>query len=232
MSSLTPPKENTTAAKKLAEELTARGVLKTPALARAFSAVRRADFVPEDQRFFAYANEPLPIGERQTISQPYTVAFMLELLAPKAGDHILDVGHGSGWSSAILARIVGERGKVYAMEIIPKLCRFGKENVKKYPELTERIEFFCKSAENGLPKAAKGVGGFDGIIAAAEVGEVPQAWREELKIGGRLVYPKDGSLWKETKLLGGTAPVRRNPKFKKEEYPGFAFVPFVKEYQA
>jgi protein-L-isoaspartate(D-aspartate) O-methyltransferase len=221
---LTLPEENTSVAKELVKELKARGVLKTTAIVRAFSAVLRGDFVPEEQWFFAYANEPLPIGEGQTISQPYTVAFMLELLAPKAGEHILDVGHGSGWSSTLLAHIVGEKGKVYAVEIIPKLCRFGKGNVKKYPDLFERIEFFCKSAENGLPTIAKELGGFDGIIAAAEVAEVPQVWREQLKTGGRLVYPQNGSLWKETKLLGG-----ETSKFKKEEFPGFAFVPFVEE---
>ncbi len=224
MSYLTLPEENTAAAKDLVGELKARGVLKTPAIVRAFLAVNRADFVPEGQKFFAYADEPLPIGEGQTISQPYTVAFMLELLAPKADERIMDVGHGSGWSSALLASIVGEKGKVYAVEIVQKLCRFGKGNVKKYPELAERIEFFCKSAENGLPKTAKEIGGFDGIIAAAEVIEAPTAWREQLKPDGRLVYPRGGSLWKETKLLGGFTP-----KFKKEEFPGFAFVPFVEE---
>ncbi len=224
MSYLTLPEENTAAAKDLVGELKARGVLKTPAIVRAFLAVNRVDFVPEGQKFFAYADEPLPIGEGQTISQPHTVAFMLELLAPKAGERILDVGHGSGWSSALLAHIVGEKGKVYAVEIVPKLCRFGKGNAKKYSELAERIKFYCKSAKNGLPKIAKEIGDFDGIIAAAEVDEVPHAWREQLKAGGRLVYPKDGSLWKETKLLGGSTA-----KFKKEEFPGFAFVPFVKE---
>lgn len=223
MSYLALPEENSSGAKELVKELKARGVLKTPAIVRAFLAVNRADFVPEEQKFFAYADEPLPIGEGQTISQPYTVAFMFELLAPKAGEHILDVGHGSGWSSALLAHVVGEKGRVYAMEIVPKLCRFGKGNVKKYPELAERILLYCKSAENGFPKIAKEIGGFDGIIAAAEVGEVPSAWREQLKIGGRLVYPKNGSLWKETKLGGETS------KFKKEEFPGFAFVPFVEK---
>lgn len=219
---LTLPEEKTSAAKELVKELKARGVLKTPVIARAFLAIDRADFVTEEQKFFAYADEPLPIGDGQTISQPYTVAFMFELLTPKMGEYILDVGHGSGWSSALLAHIVGEKGKVYAMEIVPKLCRFGKGNVEKYPELAERVLFCCKSAQNGLPKIAKEIGGFDGIIAAAEVGEVPKAWREQLKIGGRLVYPQNGSLWKETKLLGGSTP-----KFKKEEFSGFAFVPFV-----
>jgi protein-L-isoaspartate(D-aspartate) O-methyltransferase len=224
MSYLTLPEDKTTGAKELVKELKARGVLKSPAIARAFSAVDRSDFVPPNQKFFAYADEPLPIGEGQTISQPYTVAFMLELLVPKAGEYIMDVGHGSGWSSALLSHIVGEKGKVYAMEIVRKLCRFGKGNVKKYPDLFERVAFFCKSAEKGLPTIAKELDGFDGIVAAAEVGEVPSAWREQLKTGGRLVYPQNGSLWKETKLLGGSTP-----KFKKEEFLGFAFVPFLEE---
>lgn len=221
MSHLTLPEENSSGAKELVKEFKARGVLKTPAIAGAFLAVNRADFVTEDQKFFAYADEPLPIGEGQTISQPYTVAFMLELLAPKAGEHILDVGYGSGWSSALLSHIVGENGKVYAMEIVPKLCRFGKGNVNKYSEFVKRVKFFCKSAENGLPKIAKEIGGFDGIIAAAEVSGVPDAWREQLKTGGRLVYPQGGSLWKETKHKDGS--------FQKQEFPGFAFVPFIEQ---
>ena len=87
----------------------------------AFKAIDRADFVPEKYKSEAYVNAPLPIDFGQTISQPLTVAFMLELLEPKAGEKILDVGCGSGWVSALLAQIVGEQGKIIAIERIPEL---------------------------------------------------------------------------------------------------------------
>ena len=86
----------------------------------------------------------------------------------------------------------------------------------KYPELRERIILFCQDASPGVPEEK-----FDGIISAAEVLEVPSAWRRQLKIGGRLVYPKDGSLFREVKI--------GESKFESEQYHGFAFVPFVKD---
>jgi protein-L-isoaspartate(D-aspartate) O-methyltransferase len=205
---------------KLVELLEQQGVLRSENIKGAFLAVDRKDFVPRDFANLAYEDTPLLIGAGQTISQPYTVAFMLELLSPKEGDHILDVGHGSAWQSVLLARIVGERGRVYAIELVPELCELGKKNAEKYPELRERIEFSCQDAAPGLPQVAEGVGGFDAVIAAAEVPEVPQAWREQLKTGGRLVYPKNNSIFTEVNKGGG--------EFVKEEHPGFAFVPFVR----
>ncbi|MDP3901243.1 MAG: methyltransferase domain-containing protein [bacterium] len=203
----------------LVELLEREGVLRSPMVRDAFSRVDRKDFVPRDFLIRAYDDVALPIGAGQTISQPYTVAFMLEHLAVKRGDHVMDVGHGSGWQSALLAHIVGERGAVYAIELVPELCQLGKANASKYPELQERITFYCQNAAPGLPEEAKRVGGFDAIIAAAEVPQVPEAWREQLKVGGRLVYPKGNSVFKEVKKDEGA--------FSKEEYHGFVFVPFI-----
>jgi protein-L-isoaspartate(D-aspartate) O-methyltransferase len=181
--------------------------------------VPRPDFVPKEYAHFAYEDSALPIGAGQTISQPYTVVFMLELLAPQPGDHIMEVGAGSGWQTALLAALVGEAGHVYAIEINPLLAEFAEEHLAKYPELTGRITWYTQNAAAGLPEVAKQTHGFDGVIAAAEVGEVPTAWREQLKPGGRLVYPKAGSIFLEVKDSRGT--------FSVKEYPGFAFVPFI-----
>ena len=81
------------------------------------------------------------------------------------------------------------------------------------------MKLYCQNAESGLLKEAEVAGGFDGVIVAAEVTEVPKVWRAQLKVGGKLVYPQGGSLYKETKLKGG--------EWKVNQYPGFAFVPFV-----
>src|SRR3989339_1715567 len=106
------------------------GVLKTPAIIEAFLKIDRADFVPEEIKNLAYFNEALAIGLSQTISQPYTVAFTLELLEPKMGDKILDIGSGSGWQTALLAHLVGKNGKIFSVEIISELFKWGKKNVE------------------------------------------------------------------------------------------------------
>jgi len=204
---------------ELIKSLEENGVLVSASIRRAFAKVDRRHFVPSDVLDLVYQDIALPIGEGQTISQPYTVAFLLELLSPQTGDHILDVGSGSGWQTALLAEVVGGKGKVYAIELVRSLYEFGKENLKKYPELLKRVEFYYQNAESGLPKEAEAVGGFNGIIVAAEVEEVSVAWRFQLKIGGRLIYPKDGSIYKEVKVKEG--------EWKVTEYPGFEFVPFI-----
>ena len=195
------------------------GVLKSLAIEEALTKVDRRRFVPDSQADSAYADIPLSIGEGQTISQPYTVVFMLEHLKPKRGERIMDVGFGSGWQTGLLAKIVGASGKIYAIEIVPALYELGKRNIAQFPELKGRVEFYCQSAADGLPKIAREIGGFDAIISAAEVSKVPEAWRKQLKESGRLLYPKSGSLFLEIK--GGDG------KFRLREFPGFAFVPFM-----
>lgn len=203
---------------ELVESLVKNGVLVSASIRHVFAKVDRADFVPTDILYLAYEDTALPIGEGQTISQPYTVAFLLELLSPQTGDHIIDIGSGSGWQTALLAEVVGRKGKVYAIELVKSLFEFGKKNLEKYPELAKRIESYCQNAELGLPQESKAIGGFDGIISAAEVEEVPMAWRSQLKIGGKIVYPKAHSIYKEIKLERG--------EWKVTKYPGFEFVPF------
>ena len=163
-----------------------------------------------------YANEPLPIGFGQTISQPWTVAFMLEKLQPAAGQKVLDIGSGSGWQTAFLAQIVGERGKVIGLELIPELARQSAKNIARYGFIGRRtVELHCLNGAKGFPAAAP----FDRIISAAAAERVPSAWLEQLKIDGLLVAPVDSTIVVMEKL----AP----DKFNTQTFPGFAFVPFV-----
>lgn len=193
--------------------------MKTPSIIEAFEKVDRKDFVPEELKDKAYLNTPLPIGYGQTISQPLTVAFMLELLQPQAGDKILEIGSGSGWQTALLANIVSGgngRGKIIAVELIPELMAFGRKNAAKYGFIKRGIvEFHSFNATRGMPEQAP----FDKIISAASGGEIPPAWKEQLAIGGRLVAPVKGSIILLTK--------KSETEFKAEEYPGFAFVPLI-----
>ncbi len=206
--------------KQLVAELIKDGYLKTPLIIEAFQRIDRRDFVPEEYKDEAYVNAPLPIGWGQTISQPLTVAFMLELLQPEPGNKILDIGAGSGWQTALLASIVGGPpaggGKIFAIELLPELEKFARKNVSQYNfTKKEVVKFYCLSAEKGLVEEAP----FDRIIAAASAQEIPPAWKEQLKIGGRLVAPVQNTLY----LLVKTG----ENKFEEQSYPGFAFVPFV-----
>lgn len=200
----------------LVEILTKRGVLKTPAIIRAFGAVDRSQFVKPDFKADALADEPLPIGYGQTISQPYTVAFMLELLQPEVGDRVLDVGSGSAWTSALLAELVGPSGKVYAVELIPQLKTFGEENLKR--EGYASVEVFTGDGSRGLSEFAP----FKRILVSAAAVGIPQALRDQLSVGGRLVIPVGAyvqDMVSVEKLGKGN--------YREQRFPGFQFVPLV-----
>ena len=201
----------------LIDHLINEGWLKAPRIIEAFRRIKRVDFLPKDLEDLAELNEALPIGYGQTISQPLVVAFMLEQLEPKEGDKILDIGSGSGWTSALLGEIVGKKGRVIAIDIIPELVEFGKNNVAKYNFIEKGIvEFICADGSKGYKKEAP----YDGILVSAAVQtEVPRAWKEQLKIGGRIVTPIGSSIWLFTK--------KSESKFEEIEYPGFAFVPLI-----
>ena len=202
--------------KNLINSLIKDGYLKTPEIIDAFRKIDRINFIPEELKMEAAANIPLPIGYGQTISQPLTVAFMLELLEPKMGNKILDVGSGSGWQSSLLACIVGEKGKVFAIERIPELLNFGKENSRKYN--FENLEFITGDGSKGYKKEAF----YDRIIVAASAfRKIPEELKKQLKIGGRLVIPVENSIWLIIK--------KAEDEYEEKEFPGFAFVPLIEE---
>jgi len=196
-------------------DLEKSGYLKTERIIEAFRRTDRKDFVPEELAEEAYANTPLPIGWEQTISQPLTVAFMLEKLLAREGEKILDIGSGSGWQTAMLARIVGPKGSVYAVERIPELREFGERNVAKSG--LQNVWFFTADGSKGLPEFAP----YDRIIAAASADTFPDAWKSQVNIGGRIVAPIGNAIWVFTRL--------GNDEWEEEEYPGFVFVPLVRE---
>ena len=209
----------------LIDSLIEEGWLKTPKIIEAFKKIKRADFMPEDIKNLAELNEALPIGQGQTISQPLVVAFMIEKLEPKPNHKILDIGSGSGWTSALLAHIVSQKGKsqtqgkIIAIEVVEELKEFGEKNVSKYNFIKKGIaEFICADGSKGYKKEAP----FDGILVSAALeGEIPFAWKEQLKIGARIVTPIGHSIWVLEK--------KSEKSFKETEYPGFAFVPLIQK---
>jgi len=188
-------------------------VLRTDSIIDAFRAVDRRDFVLKECEREAYGDYPLPIGLGQTISQPTTVAFMLELLQPQEGDKILDVGSGSGWTTALLARIAGEKGKVLGLEKVPELVVLGKDNLAKYD--FPNVEIRQAEQELGLKKEAP----FDKILVSAAARTIPEELVKQLKTGGVMVIPINNDVLKIEKTSKKENRIQR--------FEGFVFVPLV-----
>jgi protein-L-isoaspartate(D-aspartate) O-methyltransferase len=162
------------------------------AVMAAIGKVPRHRFVPPGEQSFAYDNRPLPIGEGQTISQPYIVALMTELLDAKRSDRVLEVGTGSGYQAAVLAELVA---KVYSIEIVEPL---GKRAAQVLEELGYRnVEVRIGDGYGGWPAAAP----FDAIIVTAAAAQVPQPLIDQLKPGGKMVIPVGGSFESQELLL-------------------------------
>jgi len=205
----------------LIDSLISEGYLRTPGIIKAFKRIKREDFVLPRHKDVSDVNAPLSIGHEQTISQPATVAFMMELLAPEAGDKILDVGSGSGWTSALLAELVGGSGRIYAIELVKELKEFGERNVAKYDFIDRgTIKMFNADGYEGLPEYAP----FDKILVSAAAEEVPEKLISQLKTGGRMVVPV-GERFSSQDIV---AIDKKSQGFKETRYPGFVFVPLVK----
>ncbi len=152
----------------------------SPDVIAAMGRVERHEFVPEALRAAAYEDRPLPIGYGQTISQPYIVALMTNLLEPTAGDRVLEIGTGSGYQAAVLAELGLE---VYSIEIIPEL---GDEAAARLDRLGyDNVATRVGDGYYGWPDRAP----FDGLVVTAAAGHVPPPLIEQLKPGGRMVIP-------------------------------------------
>jgi protein-L-isoaspartate(D-aspartate) O-methyltransferase len=193
-------------------QIRARGV-RDPLVLAAMAKVPRHLFVPETLRSQAYADEPLPIGEGQTISQPYIVAYMTETLGLKGGERVLEVGTGSGYQTAILAEIAGE---VWTVEIVPGLAERARTVLDGLGYAN--IHYRLGDGSAGWPEAAP----FDGIIVTAAAGKLPAALEEQLAPGGRLIVPVGADLQELVLVRRG----RRG--FERESLLGVRFVPLVR----
>jgi protein-L-isoaspartate(D-aspartate) O-methyltransferase len=158
----------------------------SPAVRAALGKVERHRLVPPEQRSAAYANRPLPIGNGQTISQPYIVALSTDLLAPKPEHVVLEVGTGSGYQAAVLAEVVKQ---VYTIELIDSL---GRTAAQRLAEMGYRnVELRIGDGYAGWPEKAP----FDGIVVTAAAPKIPPALIDQLKPGARMVIPVGGDGW-------------------------------------
>ena len=182
---------------------------------QAFENVNRADFVAARYCSQVDIDAPLPIGYSQTISQPTTVKMMLEWLDTKPGEKVLDVGSGSGWTTALLSDIVGSNGKVYAVERVPELKKFGEQNCQKVG--LQNVKFYLAEKDIlGLPTYAP----YDKILVSASADNLPQELVEQLKIGGKIVIPIGNSIFEISK--------KSAKDIETIEHYGFVFVPLIK----
>ncbi len=177
--------------------------------------VPRERFLSPAQRSLAYANIPLPIGDGQTISQPYMVAYMTERLGVGPGDRVLEIGTGSGYQAAVLAEIGCE---VYSVERIPELAERAR---KVLSELGYDVRIRVGDGNLGWPEASP----FRGIMVTAGAGRVPDPLLSQLDMGGRLIIPI-GSSW----LQYLTIITRTQDNFKHEKDIPCSFVPLVGPY--
>ena len=181
------------------------------AVAAAFEAVPRTGFLTEPDRSRASYDGPIQIGQGQTNSQPRTVAAMLRLLQVAPGQRVLDVGAGSGWTTALLAHLVGADGEVLGVELEPELVRFGAENLAR----TEQPWASIRPAVDGvlgIPDEAP----YDRVLVSAEPGTLPDELVQQLADGGRMVIPVAGTM---------LVVVRQGADVTVTEHGAYRFVP-------
>ncbi|QSR24793.1 protein-L-isoaspartate carboxylmethyltransferase [Nocardioides aromaticivorans] len=208
----------------------ATGDPRDPHVAAAFAAVPRARFLPPDQQRFADVDRALPIGYDVTNSQPSTVRAMLELLAVRPGDRVLDVGCGSGWTTALLAHLTGPEGHVTGVELIPEVLASCRRTLGVVPDEKHRNPSASGAFRQGLPQielhqARPGELGwpdgapYDRILVSADAAHVPVPLVEQLTPDGTLVGPVRGRMLRIHRRPGSTPQV--------EEHGRYVFVPLV-----
>jgi protein-L-isoaspartate(D-aspartate) O-methyltransferase len=161
------------------EQLVARGIKNARVLA-ALGKVPRHEFVPERYQAEAYEDRPLPVGQGQTISQPYIVAYMTEVIDPRPGQKVLEVGTGSGYQAAVLAELVGE---VYTIELLPELAATARKRLERLGYRNVHVK--AGDGYLGWPDKAP----FDAVVVTCGAREVPEPLFKQLKPGGKMVIP-------------------------------------------
>ncbi|MEQ8203918.1 MAG: protein-L-isoaspartate(D-aspartate) O-methyltransferase [Smithellaceae bacterium] len=195
----------------VAEQIEARGI-RNPKVLQAMRTVQRHQFVPSELRAVAYGDFPLPIGEGQTISQPYIVALMTEAIQPGPDMKVLEVGTGSGYQAAVLAELCKS---VYSIEIVEVL---GRRAARILSGLYKNIYIKIGDGYKGWPEKAP----FDAIIVTCAPTKIPPPLKEQLKEGGRMVIPVGGAWTQQLLVL-----IKKGGRLEKHEAIDVRFVPMV-----
>jgi protein-L-isoaspartate(D-aspartate) O-methyltransferase len=187
------------------------------AVMEAMARVPRHEFVRDGDGVAAYVNRPLPIGHGQTISQPYIVAVMTDLLDLGPADRVLEIGTGSGYQAAVLAEVAG---RVYSVEVIEELAGAARARLGRLGYDT--VEVLNGDGNRGWPEKAP----FDAVMVTAAPRAIPDALVEQLKVGGRMVIPIGRVHWTQTLYLGVKGD---DGKLKTQKTLPVAFVPLVRK---
>jgi protein-L-isoaspartate(D-aspartate) O-methyltransferase len=199
--------------KMIEKHLKARGI-KNPAVLDAMREVPREAFVPESMAESAYEDSPLPIGQGQTISQPYIVAAMTELLEPSKDDRILEIGTGSGYAAAILSRVAAQ---VFTVERYESLAAAARQRLHDLGYVN--IHVLHGDGTLGWPEHAP----YDAVVVTAGAPDVPKPLKEQLGIGGRLVIPTGSSLSQTLIRIRRTS----ENEYERENLFSVRFVPLI-----
>lgn len=206
----------------MVDKLTSYGYLKTDEVKNAMLKVPREEFIPPGNRKNAYKDQPLPIGEGQTISAPHMVAIICETLQMVKGMKILEIGAGFGYNAAVVAEIIGPKGHLYTTERIETLAQMAEENIKR-TGYDKNVTVLHIDGTLGLKKEAP----FDRIYATASAPKVPEPLKEQLKIGGRLLAP----IGPQANFQELVCILRENEdKYETRKLGGVAFVPMIGEH--
>lgn len=200
---------------RLVEHLISANALKTSRIIEAFRKTPRHLFVREDYISHAYEDIPLPTFNGQTISQPYTVAIMTETLDPEPGNKILEIGAGSGYQAALLARCIGPKGKVITVELEKKLVEFAKKNIENAD--IKNVKIIKWDGKKGYKKESP----FDRCIITAACPEIPKSIFKQTKIGGKIVAPVNDLFGQKMLVVEKLS----EKEFKTKNLGSFVFVP-------
>jgi len=204
--------------KNLVESLKKQGRIKTKEIEKAFLEIPREKFIPTIFEQHAYLDTPLEIGQGQTISAPHMIAIMCEELDLKKDQKILEIGTGSGYHAAIVAKIIEPNGHVYTIERHKNLAEKAKQNIKNANIKNITVEI--GDGSEGLKKYAP----YDRIYVTCAAPIIPQPLIEQLKDPGKMLIPVGGTLCTLYLLE------KNNGKIKKENHGGCAFVPLIGKY--
>ncbi len=197
-------------------ELKYKGALKSAGLERVLRAADRKNFVPAAQSRYAYVDEPLPIAGGQTISQPSTVVMMTEALDVMKGNKVLEIGAGSGWQAAIIAKLVGKEGFLWTIERLKELADFASSNLLRAG--IKNVKVLLGDGSQGYEKGAP----YDRIIVTAACPDIPQPLIEQLKEGGIIVIPV-GDFYTQDVIVG----TKIKGAMIRKSIGTFRFVPLV-----
>jgi protein-L-isoaspartate(D-aspartate) O-methyltransferase len=197
------------------DQLVARGIV-SPRVLQAFRDVPREEFLPQDKKELAWSDGPVEIGHGATISQPFIVGLMTQLLELKGTERVLEVGTGSGYQAAILSKLAK---KVYSIDLVPELTARAKDTLKELG--IKNVTLLSGDGSAGYPEGAP----YDAIIVTAGSPKIPQPLLAQLKVGGKMVIPVGDELSQSLELV-----IRRNSDVERHPVEAVRFVPLRGRY--